>query len=71
MEPGREPCNDCRKGLLAERVQAQTTVKLDGMLEQLTTGDQSHCGRLIRKRAGADFRGDGLAGDAGKVFDNA
>ena len=44
-----EPCSDWRKGLLAEVVQAETTMKLDGIREQLGKGDRSYCCRLIRR----------------------
>ena len=43
-----EPCNDWRKGLLAELLQAETTVKLDWIRENLRMGDRSYCCRLIR-----------------------
>ncbi len=44
-----EPCNDWRKGLLAELLQAETTMKLDWIRECLDMGDRSYCCRLIRK----------------------
>jgi hypothetical protein len=42
-------CNDWRKGLLAEALQAETTVKLDWIRDRLAMGDRSYCCRLIRR----------------------
>lgn len=44
-----EPCNDWRKGLLAELLQAETIVKLDWIRQRLDMGDRSYCCRLIRR----------------------
>jgi hypothetical protein len=43
------PCNDWRKGLLAEVLQAETTMKLDWIRDRLAMGDRSYCCRLIRR----------------------
>jgi putative transposase len=42
-------CNDWRKGLLAEVLQAETTMKLDWIRDRLVMGDRSYCCRLIRR----------------------
>jgi hypothetical protein len=45
----RAACNDWRKGLLAEAIQAETTVRLDWIRERLHMGDRSYCCRLVRR----------------------
>ncbi len=45
----RARCKDWRKGLLAEVLQGETTVKLDWIRERLGMGDRSYCCRLIRQ----------------------
>ena len=45
----RKAKSDWRKGLLAELIQSQTTMKLDGISERLGMGDRSSCCRTIHK----------------------
>jgi hypothetical protein len=40
--------SDCRKGLMPEMIQCQTTMKLDWISAELRTGDRSSCSRIIR-----------------------
>jgi putative transposase len=41
--------NDWRKGVIAERIQAQTTMKLDWIRGELHMGGRSNCARTIRQ----------------------
>jgi len=41
--------SDWRKGLMAEMIQSQTTMKLDWISRELRMGDRSSCCRIIRK----------------------
>jgi putative transposase len=53
------PCNDWRKVLMAERIHAMTTAKLDWIRQHLAMGDRSYCCRLIqraRQKATANSR---------------
>jgi hypothetical protein len=41
--------SDWRKGLMAEMIQRQTTMKLDWIGKELRMGERSSCCRIIRK----------------------